>query len=139
MIQLLLRTRVHNLIASRLRGGQFKIRSPERDRGADRSRIKSIIEAIESALASAESERNGLNNRIEEVLARASVSVGNASDEHLDREPYRSHHQDLFDSEMANGEKRTGELSTMIAHFKFLRAEMLSKFPDYRRPSIDSH
>src|SRR6185437_14338923 len=119
MIQLLLRTRFHNLIANRLRGGKFRIRSPERDRGADRSRIKSVIEAIESALTSAESERDGLNNRIEEVLGRASVTVGNASDEYLDREPYRSHHQDLFDSEMAKGEERTRELSAMIVHFRF--------------------
>lgn len=66
MIQLLLRTRVHNLIANRLRGGKFKIHSPERDGGMDRSRIESIISAIEAALTSAESERDGLRNRIEE-------------------------------------------------------------------------
>lgn len=139
MIQLLRRTRTHNLIANRLRGGKFKIRSPERDNGTDRSRIESIISAIEAALKSAESERDGLKNRIEEVLARASVTVGNATDEYLDRELYRSHHQDLFDSEMARGEKRTGELSAMIGHFQFVRAAMLSRFPDYKGISMDGH
>jgi hypothetical protein len=139
MIQLFLRTRVHNLIANRLQGGRFKIRSPERDSGTDRPRIEPIISAIEAALKSAESERDGLKSRIEDVLARASVTVGNATDEYLDREPYRSHHQDLFDSEMARGEKRTKELSTMIGHFKFVRAAMSSRFPDYRWPTIDGH
>ena len=138
MIQLFLRSRVHNLIANRLRGAKFKIRSPERDSGTDRSRIESIISAIEAALTSAESERDGLKNRIEEVLARASVTVGNATDEYLDRELYRSHHQDLFDSEMTKGEKRTRELSAMIGHFKFVRAAMLSRFPDHRGPSMES-
>ena len=139
MIQLLLRTRVHNLIANRLRGGKFKMHSPEGDGGTDRSRIEAIISAIEAALTSAESERDELKNRIEEVLARASVTVGNATDEYLDRELYRSHHQDLFDSEMARGEKRTTELSTMIGHFNFVRAAMLSRFSEYQRPSIDGH
>lgn len=138
MIQLLLRTRVHNLIANRLRGGKFKIHSPERDGGMDRSRIESIISAIEAALTSAESERDGLRNLIEEVLARASVTVGNATDEYLDRELYRSHHQDLFDSELARGEQRTRDLSAMIGHFKFIRAAMLSRFPDHRVSSMES-
>ena len=128
MIQLLPRTRVQNLIASRLRGGKFKIPSPERDSGTGHARIEAIISAIEAALTSAESERDELNNRIEEVLARASVTVGNATDEYLDRELYRSHHQDLFDSEMARGEERTRELSAMIVHFRFVRAAMLSRF-----------
>ena len=128
MIQLLPRTRVQNLIASRLRGGKFKIPSTERDSGTGHARIEAIISAIEAALTSAESERDELNNRIEEVLARASVTVGNATDEYLDREFYRSHHQDLFDSEMARGEERTRELSAMIVHFRFVRAAMLSRF-----------
>lgn len=139
MIKLFQRTRVHNLISNRLGGGKFKIRSPGRDGGADLSRIEPIISTIEAAIKSAEVERDGLNNRIEEVLVRASVTVGNAADEYLDRELYRSHHQDLFDSEMARGEKRTRELSTMIGHFKFVRAEMLSRFPDYQNSSTDVH
>ena len=137
MIQLFLRDRVHRLIANRLGAGRFKIRSPERDSGTDRLRIESIISAIDAALKSAESERDGLKNRLDEVLARASVTVGNATEEYLDRELYRSHHQDLFDSEMARGEKRTRELSTMIGHFKFVRAAMLSRFPGFHGPSTD--
>ena len=138
MLQLFLRARVHNLIANRLRGEAFKVRGPERDGGTDRARIESIISAIEAALQSAESEHDGLKKRMDEVLARASVSVGNATDEYLDRELYRSHHQDLFDSELARGEKRTRDLSAMIGHFKFVRAAMLSRFPDHRGPSMES-
>lgn len=138
MLQLFLRARVHNLIANRLRGETFKVRAPERDSSTDRSRIESIISAIEVALQSAESEHDGLKKRMDEVLARASVSVGNATDEYLDRELYRSHHQDLFDSELARGEQRTRDLSAMIGHFKFVRAAMLSRFPDHRGPSMES-
>jgi hypothetical protein len=129
MIQQFLRTGVQNLIANLLGRRGFKIRSPERDSDADRLRIESIIVAIEAALKSAESERDGLKTRLEEVLARASVTVGNASDEYLDRELHRSRHQNLFDSEMARGEKRTRELTAMIGHFEFVRTAMLSRFP----------
>ena len=139
MIQLFMHIRVRNLIANRLWGDKFKVRSPERDGATDHSRIDPILSSIESALESAESERDGLKNRIEEILARASVTVGNATEEYLDRESYRSHHQDLFDSEMARGEKRTRELSTMIGHLKSVRAAMLSRFPGYHGPMIDGH
>jgi hypothetical protein len=139
MIQLFLRTRLHDLTAKRLRSGQFRVRSPERSHGTDRSRIEPIFSAIEAALESAQSEKDGLKNRIEDVLARASLTIGNATDEYLDREPHRNHHQDWFDSEMARGEKRTKELSTMIGHLKFLRGAMLSRFPNYQGPSMDGY
>jgi hypothetical protein len=139
MPQLVRHFRIRNLVASRLWRAKFEIRSPERDRATDRSRIESILSAIDCALKAAESERVGLKTRIEEVLARASVSIGTATDEYLDREFYRSHHQDLFDFELARGEKRTRELSTMIGHLEFVRAVMLSKFPIYQEPLIDRH
>jgi hypothetical protein len=63
------------------------------------------------------------------------VTMGNASDEYLDREPLDGHHQDLFSEEISNGQKRLKSLAEAITHFKFLRAAALSRFPDYKPPS----
>jgi len=92
--------------------------------------------AIEDALEAAERERAGLGRRVEDVLARAAVTLGNGDDEYLHREPLDSHHHDLFDAEIVNGQKRLKELGAAIAHFKFVKATMQSRFPDHRlRPS----
>ena len=91
--------------------------------------------AIETALSAAENEQKGLSQRVEDVLARAAVTGGNASDEYIDREPLDTQHQDLFSEEIANGQKRLKSLADTISHFKFLRAAVLSRFPDYKPPS----
>ncbi|TYL93562.1 hypothetical protein FXB40_21945 [Bradyrhizobium rifense] len=115
-------------------GGEqtFRARSPERDADTDRTRIEAIMVAIEDALHAAEREQSGLNRRVEDVLARAAVTIGNGNDEYLEREALDNHHQDLFDKEILNGQRRLKELSASIAHFKFLKAAMLSRFPEYR-------
>jgi hypothetical protein len=63
------------------------------------------------------------------------VTLGNGDDEYLEREPLDSHHHDLFDKEILNGQRRLKELSASIAHFKFLKAAMLSRFPEFRQNS----
>ena len=93
------------------------------------------MNAIETALSAAENEQKGLNQRVEDVLARAAVTVGNASDEYLDREPLDTLHQGLFSEEISNGQRRLKSLADTITHFKFLRAAVLSRFPDYKLPS----
>ena len=81
---------------------EFKVRSSERDGDTDRQRVDIVMNAIEEALHAAESEQKGLSQRVEEVLARAaSETVGNASDEYLQREPLDSHHQNLFSEEIS--------------------------------------
>lgn len=135
MFQLFLRARTHNLLRDRYRGErEFRARSPERDAETDRGRIEAIMDAIESALQAAEREQTGLNRRVEDVLARAAVTSGNGDDEYLEREALDKHHQDLFDKETQNGQRRLKELSSSIAHFKFLKAAMLSRFPEFRGP-----
>ena len=129
MFQLFSRARGH------LAGDNFQVRSPERDEEADRQRIATVMNAIETVLSAAENEQKGLNQRVEDVLARAAVTVGNASDEYLDREPLDTQHQDLFSEEIATGQKRLESLGIAISHFRFLRAAVLSRFPDYRAPS----
>ena len=119
MFQLFLRARAHNYFKNRLGDQEFKARSADRDVETDRSRVSSILEAVETALHSAEQEQSGLSRRVEDVLARAAVTMGNGTD-------------DLFGAEIANGQRRLEELATTITHFKFLKTVMLSRFPDQR-------
>src|ERR1700733_13549271 len=132
MFQLFLRARLRNFARDRLEGEGFKVRSPERDEDTDRQRIATVMNAIETVLSAAENEQKGLSQRVDEVLARAAVTVGNASDEYLDREPLDNHHQGLFSEEISNGQRRLKSLADTITHFKFLRAAVLSRFPDYK-------
>ena len=136
MFQLFLRARLRNLTQSGPEGDQFKVRSPHRDEDTDRQRVDVVMNAIEKALRAAEGEQKGLSQRVEEVLARAAVTVGNASDEYLDREPLDGHHQNLFSEEISTGQKRLQSLADAISHFKFLKAAVLSRFPDYKAPVI---
>jgi hypothetical protein len=132
MFQLFLRARARKLFRDRPDDRNFKARSAERDAETDRARVGSILEAIENALQEAEREQSGLSRRVEDVLARAAVTLGNGTDEYLDREALDSHHQDLFSTEIANGQRRLQELSTAITHFRFLKVATLSRFSDYR-------
>jgi len=132
MFQLFLRARAHNYLRGRRDDRTFRARSMERDAETDRSRIGSILTAIEQALGEAEQEQSGLNRRVEDVLARAAVTLGNGTDEYLEREALDSHHQDLLGAEIANGQRRLKELATEITHFKFLKAATLSRFPDHK-------
>lgn len=132
MFLLFLRARLRNLTRGDLEGDQFKVRSPRRDEDTDRQRVAVVMNAIETALSAAEGEQKGLNERVEEVPARAAVTVGTASDEYLDREPLDTHHQGLFSEEISSGQRRLKSLADTITHFKFLRAAVLSRFPDYK-------
>ncbi|TFV43235.1 hypothetical protein E4K65_33665 [Bradyrhizobium niftali] len=122
-------------------GGEqtFRARSPERDAETDRTRVEAIMTAIEEALHAAEREQSGLNRRVEDVLARAAVTFGNGDDEYLEREALDNHHQDLFDKEILNGQRRLKELGASIAQFKFLKAAILSRFPEYRPPASSTN
>src|SRR5437879_213675 len=132
MFQRFMRASASSFFKRRRANQDFKARSADRDAETDRSRVGCILAAIENALHAAEQEQSGLNERVEDVLARAAVTLGNGTDEYLEREPLDSHHLDLFSTEIANGQRRLAELATTITHFKFLKAAMLSRFPDYR-------
>jgi hypothetical protein len=69
------------------------------------------------------------------VLGRAAVTVGNGTDEYLERESLDSHHQNLFGIEISNGQRRLNELSASIKHFKFLKVALISRFPDVKASS----
>jgi cobalamin-dependent methionine synthase I len=135
MIQLFLRARAHNYFKSRQGGQYFKARSVDRDAETDRSRVSFILAAVENALHAAQQEQSGLDRRVEDVLARAAVTLGNGTDEYLERDALESHHQDLFSAEISNGQRRLKELAAEITHFKFLKAAVLSRFPDFKPPA----
>jgi hypothetical protein len=138
MFQLFLRARAHKYFGSRTTESGFKARSVDRDAETDRLRIESVISAIQTALAAAEAEQSGLSQRVEDILARASVTFGNGSDEYQSREPLDSNHQSLFGTEIANGQRRLKELADAITHLRFLKAAALSRFPDFKRSETDA-
>ncbi|MEY9182603.1 hypothetical protein ABIG06_004187 [Bradyrhizobium sp. USDA 326] len=138
MFQLFLRARAHSLLGSRREDKGFKARSVERDAETDRVRIGAVLAAIETALQEAEREQAGLNRRVDDALARASVTFGNGTDEYLEREPLDNYHQDLFAADISNGQRRLKELTSTIAHLKFVKSAMLTRFPDFKPPQLNS-
>jgi hypothetical protein len=127
--------RAHQYLKARLAFDGFKARSADRDAETDRSRVGLIVTAIETALQAAENEKSGLSRRVDDVLARAAVTFGNGTDEYLERDARDSRHQDIFMAEISNGQRRLDDLSTQIAHFKFMKAAVLSRFPDCKKPA----
>src|SRR5271156_6617573 len=106
MFQWRLGASAHKYIKAYLGYDGFKARSADRDAETDRARIESIVAAIEAALLAAQNEQLGLSSRIDDVLARAAVTIGNGTDEYLEREALDSYHQDLFTAEIYNGQRR---------------------------------
>ncbi len=131
MFQTFLRSRAQTYLRGIVGEREFRARSPERDAETDRERMESVIGAIDQALSSAEAEQAGLTKRVDDVLARAAVTAGNGDDEYLTRESLDSHHLDLFETEIKNGQRRIRDLTGSIADFRFLKSAFLSRFPDH--------
>jgi hypothetical protein len=127
MFDLFLRARVNHL---------FKARSADRDAEADFLRTESVFLSIEKALKIAEAEHSGLATRMQDVLARGAISLGNATDEYLTREPADTIVQNQFDREIQIGQLRLEQLSLQIDAFKFLKTAFMSRFPDFFKTQI---
>jgi hypothetical protein len=110
----------------------FKVRSWSRDTETDYARITLIFGSIESALSGAKAEQAGLKLRIDDVLARAAVTLGNDSDEYLTRDPQDTVYQNLLGTEVANGQRRLNELGVNIMRYEFLMTTLLTRFPDFK-------
>jgi len=130
MFQTFLRARAQTYLRNIVGEREFRARSPERDAETDRERFDFVMGAIDQALSSAEAEHAGLTKRVDDVLARAAVTFGNGDDEYLTREQLDSHHLDLFETEINNGQRRLRELTASISNFKFLKDAVQSRFPD---------
>ncbi|HMM89204.1 hypothetical protein [Bradyrhizobium sp.] len=122
MFQFLLKTRSKN---------DFQARSAGRDSATDRIRATSIFRSIEEALEGAKAERIGLEARINDALARSAVTLGCDSDEYLTRDPEDNHFQNLLGTEAADGQRRLNELGATIRHFQFLKAAIVTRFPEF--------
>jgi hypothetical protein len=127
---------MHNMfqLFSRARPGTFNARSTSRDIESDRARILSVFHSITGALEGAEAEHAGLTSRIDAVLARAAVTVGNDTDEYLTRDPRDSHFQNLLGDEIGSGQRRLNELKATIGHLRFLKTVLMTRFPDFKLP-----
>jgi len=123
------------LSRTRTQSQDFRVRSVERDADTDRSRVSSVWGALDGAIRAAEQEQSGLSRRVEDILGRAAVTFGNGTDEYLERDPLDSRHQTLFSNEISNGQRRLEELTATLAHFRFLKAALLSRFPDFTPPT----
>lgn len=124
MFQMLFRGRRQNSP-----GAGFKTRASGRDAATDRGRIAPVMTAIEVALQDAEKEQSGLSRRVDDAIARAAVTLGNESDEYLEREPLNDYHQSLFSAEISNGQRRLAELARLIADLRFVQQAALERFP----------
>jgi hypothetical protein len=110
----------------------FRTRSADRDTETDYSRVKPLFRSVGQALKAAQAEYSGLDNRMQDVLARASISHGNGSDEYLDRDPADIHLLNLFDREILRGQRRLEGLSQQIKNLKALEATLVAGFPDFK-------
>jgi hypothetical protein len=122
-------------IKSWANGFFFKTRSTDRDVDTDYSRLEPVFLSIGQALKTAQAEYSGLDNRLQDVLARASISTGNGSEEYLDRDPADSRLLKLFDVEISRGQLRLEGLAQQIKKLKALEAELLAEFVDFKLKS----
>ena len=79
----------------------------------------------------AKAEQAGLKSRIDDVLARSAVTLGNDSDEYLTRDPEDDHYHNLLGTEMAEGQRRLKELEVTMRHIQFLKKALVTRFPGF--------
>jgi hypothetical protein len=122
-----------NLFANLRKNKNFATRSNERDAATDFARLMSIYDAKDQSIADAQAEKAGLQARLDNVLSRAAMAVGNGDDEYLSRDAVDSHHLGMLDAEIKNGEQRIEALTSGIAKFQSLREALLASFPNFVR------
>jgi hypothetical protein len=110
--------------------GEFRTRSPERDKQADFALLGSVGKAIDDALATLQAESEGLNRRLTDSRERASLAAGNEYDEYLTREPSNLAGLRKFEEEMRQATARLKVLDEEIGHLRFVRATFYSRFTE---------
>jgi hypothetical protein len=113
----------------------FAARSATRDTETDQSRLQSVAHAIEQALKAAEAEQSGLKARMDDVLARAAMTLGTGTAEYLTRAPADIDLQNQFDRQIANGQLRLESLAQQMQAFAFLKVALQTRFPDFKSGS----
>ncbi len=111
----------------------FRTRAPGRDQELDNELVGRVASAIDQALEEVESQRDGLKRRLDDVIARAAVVGGNDLDDCLTRDEARASLLADSDSEIARGQARLKTLDEQLSHFKFLKAALQTRFPEFGR------
>ena len=118
------------------RSGQdspFRTRAPARDQDLDNQLVGQVASAIDEALQRVEAQRDGLKRRLDDVIARAAIVGGNDLDDFLSRDEARSTLLAASDGEIARGQARLKTLDEQLSHFKFLKAALQTRFPEFGR------
>lgn len=108
----------------------FKVRPVDRDAETDHLRVDAISRAIEQSLRAAQIEEAGILRRLEDVSARAAVSLGSGTDEYLTRNTLDNRQLDQFETELLKARRRLQQLARNITDYEFLRAALLARFPN---------
>lgn len=108
---------------------EFRTRSAERDDFGDRGLLRPVATAIDHAIASLQSEKDGLAHRMDDALTRASITAGNDVYEHDTRDPVRTEALKGFEQELASARRRLSIVDGHLTNLKFVRAVFLSRFP----------
>jgi hypothetical protein len=112
--------------------GPFRTRAPTRDQELDNQLVDQIASVIDEALQKVEAQRDGLKRRLDDVIARAAIVGGNDLDDFLMRDEARTALLAASDGEIARGQARLKALEEQLSHFKFLKAALQARFPDFR-------
>jgi hypothetical protein len=112
--------------------GPFRTRVPTRDQELDDQLVGRVASAIDEALQKVEAQRDGLKRRLDEVIARAAIVGGNDLDDFLTRDEARSTLLAASDGEIARGQERLKTLDEQLSHFRFLKAALQTRFPDFK-------
>jgi hypothetical protein len=70
--------------------------------------VLQAIVAVERALNASKSERDGPGRRVDDALSRAAMSIGNGTDEYVEREIADTNRQRDYEAEIAKGRRRAG-------------------------------
>jgi hypothetical protein len=108
--------------------GEFRTRSPDRDRQTDLATLGGVGKAIDDALTTLQTESEGLSRRLNDARERASLAAGNDYDEYLTREPSKLTGLRRYEDEMRQATSRLKVLDEDIAHLRFVRATFYTRF-----------
>jgi len=121
-----------NLFRRSRSDGPFRTREPARDQDLDNQLVGQVASAIGEALQKVEAQRDGLKRRLDDVIARAAIVGGNDLDDFLTRDEARSTLLAASDGEIARGQARLKTLDEQLAHFRFLKTALHTRFPDFK-------
>ncbi len=123
---------LNNLFRRSRPDGPFQTRAPGRDQELDNDLVGHVASAIDDALQKIEAQRDGLKRRLDDVIARAAIVGGNDLDDFLTRDEARSSLLAASDGEIVRGQARLKTLDEQLSHFRFLKAALQTRFPDFK-------